>query len=315
MNKYIDYFKESFNLEFIINDENSKIIHKESTTTLAEKESNRVIFYLKRFNENNFINRYTSLKKISIPYNFDYEKILIKNYKITYFSIISGLLNLNENEIEEIKIVNYKNKLAIINKTIEIGTDKFEELIGVSKEIYNKGNSSKSSMVNYLINLNIINFKGKPKRTTTYYNSDDFDFQINKLNLNNKSSKKDFEKYLSKKDIQSLQKLTDKLIKLEVFEPEFIKGLDAYFIKQKLQEIISLGREILSLKSEDISTEKAKEIAKKIKDGGNIRQLESFWQLYFEKYLLHLIFSYRELFPKFQFKIDAERKYPDFFRN
>src|SRR5690606_18269027 len=116
---------------------------------------------------------------------------------------------------------------------------------------------------------------------------------------------KEFVKYLNESDIKSLQKLSEKLIKLEVFEPDFIKGLDNYFIKQKLQEIISLGREILDLKSDDIKTTTAKKVSKKISPDKEIKQLESFWQVYFQKYLLHLIFSYRELFPKIKFSVDS----------
>lgn len=314
MNRYLDYLKDSFELEFQINDENSRIIHTETNTIIAEKDGNRIIFNLYKFNndDNTFSFKYKFLKRVSIPSDFDYQKILINRYKITYYSIISGLLNFNENEIEEIKIVNYKNRLKTDDKIIEIGTDKLTELKDASKKINDKGNSTKSSMVSYLINSQLSNFNGIPKKSTTYYNPDDFAFQTTKLNIDNKTNKKDFEKYLSEKDIKALQKLTDKLIKLEVFEPDFIKGLDEYFIKQKLQEIINLGREILSLKSDDITTAKAKEISSKLKEKGQIKQLESFWQIYFEKYLLHLIFSYRELFPKVKFEVDSEKKYPDF---
>ncbi|MEN2436821.1 Shedu anti-phage system protein SduA domain-containing protein [Weeksellaceae bacterium A-14] len=314
MEKYFDYLNENLELNFKINDDNSQVLHTESETIFIEKDSNKIVFHLLNYNEESqeFIPRYKNIKRIRIPSNFDFTKILGNKYRINFYTIISRLLNFEENDIEEINVVNYKNRLKIENQKIEIGTDKLESLYETSKEINDKGNSSRNSLINFLINTQTSNFNGAPKKNTTYYNSGDFAFQTRRLNIDIKNSKKDFERYLNVTDIKSLQKLTEKLIKLEVFESDFIKVLDNYFIKQKLQEIISLGREILELKSDDIKTIKAQAISSKLRVGEEIKQLESFWQVYFEKYLLHLIFSYRELFPKVKFTIDAEKKYPDF---
>ena len=314
MEEYLDYIESSFELEFHINDENSQVLHTATNTIIVEKDRNRIVFHLYKYNQekSEFEYKYKSLKKISIPSGAEFDKILISRYKVNFYPIISGLLNFDNNHTEELKIVNYKNRLKIENEIVEIGTDKLEDLLKTAKEINGKGNNSRSSLVNFLVNSNTANFNGAPKKNTTYYNAGDFAFQTVRLNSDNKSTKKEFEKYLSELDIKSLQKLTEKFIKLEVFETDFIKGLDDYFIKQKLQEIIALGREILSLKSEDIKTAKAKEISEKLRPKEEIKQLENFWQVYFQKYLLHLIFSYRELYPKVKFTIDAEKKYPDF---
>lgn len=314
MEKYLDYLNENIDLNFKINEDNSQVLHVETGTVLIEKDSSKIVFHLLNYNEETveFIHRYKNIKRIKIPNNFDFTKILGSKYRLNYYSIISRLLNFEDNDIEEINIVNYKSRLKIENHKIEIGTDKLELLYETSKEINDRGNSSRNSLINFLINSQTSNFNGAPKKNTTYYNSGDYAFQTHRLNIENKNSKKDFERYLNTADIKSLQKLTEKLIKLEVYESDFIKGLDNYFIKQKLQEIISLGREILELKSDDIKTLKAQNLSLKLKGGEEIKQLESFWQIYFEKYLLHLIFSYRELFPKVKFTIDAEKKFPDF---
>lgn len=314
MNTYLDYLKESFDLNFIINDDNSKVLHEDTNTRIIEKDGNKIVFYLLSFNqeEDLFFNRYKTLKRVSIPNDYDFKKMFGSKYRINFYSIISRLLNFDGNLTEEIKIVNYKNRLKIDNQLIEIGTDKLEAIYKTVKEINDKGNSSKNSLIGYLINFHTSNFNGIPKKNTTFYNSGDFAFQTLRLNIENKSTKKDFYKYLNENDIKSLQKLTEKLIKLEVFEEDFIKGLDNYFIKQKLQEIISLGREILELKSDEIKTITAQKVSKKLSPDKEIKQLESFWQVYFQKYLLHLIFSYRELYPKIKFTVDSEKKYPDF---
>lgn len=314
MNLYLDYIKESFELDFQINDENSQIIHTESNRIIVEKDGNKIAFYLLSYNleEKIFVNRYKSLQKIVIPNNFDFKMLFGSRFKINLYSIIAKLLNFEGNDTQELRVVNYKNRLTISNRIIEIGTDKLESLYKTAKEINDKGNNSRNSLINYLINSQTANFNGAPKKNITFYNSGDFAFQTFRLNIDNKTTKKDFDKYLIDTDIKSLQKLTEKLIKLEVFDADYIKGLDDYFIKQKLQEIILLGREILDLKSEDIKTVIALKVSKKISPDKEIKQLESFWQFYFQKYLLHLIFSYRELYPKIKFTIDTEKKYPDF---
>ena len=77
---------------------------------------------------------------------------------------------------------------------------------------------------------------------------------------------------------------------IDVFSEDFLRRLDDYFIKVKLIKIISIGKKILDLKSDDVKTEKARKIIKEIGIVGSVKQLETIWQRYFEKYLLYLIF-------------------------
>ena len=118
--------------------------------------------------------------------------------------------------------------------------------------------------------------------------------------------------YLNKNDILDLQEFCGKLIKLGIFEYRFLQGLNEYFIKDRLEEIISLGREILALKSNKLDTIKAKSLIKRISSRKEIKQFENLWQKYFEKYLLYLIYSYQSIHPKIELKVDLEKKYPDF---
>ena len=75
-----------------------------------------------------------------------------------------------------------------------------------------------------------------------------------------------------------------------------------------------IGKEILDLGSGDMTTDKAKKVILKITDDSDdIKQLESLWQKFFEKYLLYLVFSYKKIYPKIEFKdIEGDKKYPDF---
>ena len=91
-----------------------------------------------------------------------------------------------------------------------------------------------------------------------------------------------------------------------------MRRLDDYFIKEKLRDIIALGKEILALGSTDLETVAAKKVISKL-GVQDISQLENLWQQYFVKYLLYLIFSYKKIFPKIELNnIDGDKKYPDF---
>jgi len=94
---------------------------------------------------------------------------------------------------------------------------------------------------------------------------------------------------------------------------EYLKKLDDYFIKEKLEDIIKIGKQILSLKIESVKTKDAKKLIKKI-FGEDIGQLENVWQRYFEKYLLYLFFSYKKIIPKVELKNldNLDKQYPDF---
>jgi hypothetical protein len=134
------------------------------------------------------------------------------------------------------------------------------------------------------------------------------------LNLNTKKKKADFQKYLNEADISSLQDLFSALVGNEVFSSNFLRKLNDYFIREHLKEIIKTGKEIFNLGSTNLKTTKAKKVIGKVaEDKRTVRQLETLWQQYFEKYLLFLIFSYKGIFPKIELlDIEGDKKYPDF---
>ena len=78
-----------------------------------------------------------------------------------------------------------------------------------------------------------------------------------------KKTKKDFQTYLNGDDISSLGMLFEEMIRKEVFDEEYLKKLDDYFIKEKLEDIINIGKQILSLKVESVKTQEAIKLIKK----------------------------------------------------
>ena len=88
--------------------------------------------------------------------------------------------------------------------------------------------------------------------------------------------------------------------------------LNDHFVKERLKDIVNLGREILDIRKDDLHTKKATEVIKRL-GTEKINQLETIWQKYFEKFLLYLIFSYKKIYPKVMLEdIDGDKKYPDF---
>jgi hypothetical protein len=208
-----------------------------------------------------------------------------------------------------------KKVLKKINeKTIQISESEFIKLAADSYEVNKKGKSSKNRLETYLINKLKFKYTNKSPKETTTISKGDFSFMVERFNLKNKTKKKDYEEFLSEDDLKNLQHFTEKLIKDEAFSPDFLRSLDEYFIKEKLKDIILIGREILELGSGDMTTLKAKMVIAKITDDVNsINQLENLWQKFFEKNLLYLVFSYKKIYPKIEFKdVEGDKKYPDF---
>jgi len=181
-------------------------------------------------------------------------------------------------------------------------------------EVYKEGKSSKNRLETYLVNKLKLKYTNKAPKETTTVAKGDFSFMVERFNLKSKNKKKDYEAHLDIEDLKNLEYFTEKLIRDEAFSPDFLRSLDEYFIKEKLKDIILVGREILALGTTDMTTEKARKVIAKITDDGSeIKQLENLWQKYFEKYLLYLVFSYKKIYPKVEFKnIEGEKKYPDF---
>lgn len=236
-------------------------------------------------------------------------------YDISWFDYIKDILCINDT-FTKIKILTTGKKILrrTSEKIIQIPESIFSTISDDSYEVYKNGQSSKNRIETYLKNKLKLKYTKKAPKEVTTIGKGDFSFMVERFNLKNKDKKKDYEKFLDTEDIKNLEYFTEKLIKDEVFSPDFLRTLDEYFIKEKLKDIIAIGRDIISLGTTDMNTEKAKKVIKKITDDGSyIKQLENLWQKYFEKYLLYLVFSYKKIYPKIEFRdIDGDKKYPDF---
>lgn len=236
-------------------------------------------------------------------------------FDIQWFDYLKKILYIDD-KFEKIRITKTGKKILkkTSEKTLQIPELIFTDIISDAYEVYKKGKSSKDRLETFLINkLRFKHSQKVPKDVTTIAKGD-FTFMVERFNLKNKTGKKDYAKFLTDEDIGNLQSFTEKLIKDEVFSADFLRTLDEYFIKEKLKDIITIGRDILSLGSTDMTTEKAKKVISKVTDNkADIKQLETLWQKYFDKYLLYLVFSYKKIYPKVEFKnIEGEKKYPDF---
>lgn len=262
--------------------------------------------------DNKFKFRYTNLKSIVFPNDFDHTKLFIKRLDYSYRRIISSLTSFEDKKVKKIVLTNVEGEFRITNKIFYIGTNIYQKLYSTADRINKRSSSYKTSIQNYLISQEVDNFNGKLKKNTTTFTKGELGFQIKRLNLPTKTKKEDFEKYLDDNDKTNLEEICDKLVRYEVFSADFLRRLDDYFVKEKLKEIIALGREIMALGKADIKSVKAKKVISKIDPGIEIKQLENIWQVYFSKYLLYLIFSYRKIYPKVEFEVEAEKKYTDF---
>jgi len=238
------------------------------------------------------------------------------SYDISWFDYINAIFSIS-GTYTNIKIV--KNGTKVIRrakqKEIIIPEKKYLELMEDSSEVYKKGKSTKNKVETYLTNNLIRKHTTRKIKETTTTNEGDFTFIIKRFNLKNKKKKKDYSKYLNDEDIKNLEMFNEKLIKDEVFSKDFLRRLDDYFIKEKLTDIISLGREILGLGVTNMKSKKAKLIISKVVLDQNekIGQMETLWQRFFERNLLYLIFSYKKIFPKVEMKnVQSDKKYPDF---
>lgn len=235
-------------------------------------------------------------------------------YSISYnYPIFQKILQINERKIIKIKISKTYNSISKKRDVLFIPLNKYLEVKNKSKQIESQGKRSKDGLQRYLINNAILEFLNIKIRPTTTVAKGDFKFFVDRFNLHGKKEKKDFLEILSNEDVDALGEMFMKMVRKEVFPREYLRKLDAYFIKENLEKIIKIGRQILELKSEDIKTLKAIRIAKKIKNIGDIDQMETLWQKYFEEYLLYLIFSYKKIVPKIELRDfkDVENK-PDF---
>lgn len=239
------------------------------------------------------------------------------NYKLSNEGVFKGLVNPKNNKVEKL-IVSDSELDEILyeasGKTLAIPMHKFKEAMAVSQDINKKTGSYAGSVKNYLSNRESVRFSKDAKAATTSFNVGEMKFSVDRLNLPAKRNKASLGKYLGLEDISSLEALVDKMLRLEMFSEDFIRKINDYFIKEKLQDIVAIGREILALGTTDLTTIKAQQVTQKVGYSFSGKgSLEALWQEFFRKYLLFLIFSYKKIFPKIELNdVDGDKKYPDF---
>lgn len=303
INEREEYIKIANTEEYILKKDQDFFIikfydYQQSSNSLLARENYITLNIHKNLNVLDFINYWANEDRNTFGYNFNGINIFKK--------IISGVSNIKVSS-------EYRNEIQIRGVSLLIKPEKLNELQNESNLINKKVSSSKFSLLNYLVNQAKFTFLNKRTKRTTSSVKGDFEFLIHRFNLMTKNEKKDFLNYLSEDDVNSLGLLFDGMIKKEVFNKDYLKKLDEYFIKEKLDKIIKNGKEILLLKKDDINSQEAKELIRRLFND-NIGQLETVWQRFFENYLLYLFFSYKKIIPKVELKDldNLDKKYPDF---
>ena len=260
-----------------------------------------------------FESSYNHLERIEFSTDFALENILTNNLKLRHYSKLNEVFDFNQNRINCLEITEDVDNYEVANNVIQINPNSITEIIETYNTIYDDSRAYQNKFVLYKSREFQRNYFGIEKEKKTLTSKGEFTFIVDRFNLSTKKTKADFIKYLNENDIVSIQDLSLKMIKKEIFGNDFLTKLNDYFIKARLEDIIKLGRQIISLKSPDIKTQKARKVIKKVEsDGRKIKQLESVWQKYFENFLSFLIFSYREIYPKIELNVDLKKKYPDF---
>lgn len=256
------------------------------------------------------------LAEIVFPINFNIRHLLYFNrrgkYQLSFERQFKNIINPLGRNISVIKIKDSYSKLKFYKNILMLPTSVFESAMRDAQFIYRKSKSYKTSTENYLSNIKSQDYSNNVRKRRTYIEKGEFNFLVDRLYLKSKRNKKDFLKYLNEGDISSAEELITELLKHDVLSEDFLRRLNDYFIRERLKDIISLGKEILSLGVSNLSTVSAQKVINKL-GSGSITQLETLWQKYFEKNLLYLIFTYKKIFPKVKLtNIDGDKKYPDF---
>lgn len=302
-----------------LNFENGISIQDSDTSILSSENGLATFHFTQRkvsdSGEITFVDLYSNLKSIHFPIDFPLENVLTRDLKLKFYTQLNDIFNFNSKSISNILIDNGTDTFEIQEHEhrILISPETLNEILDSYSGIYDESKSYSKKFVTYKSNEFQRSYFGIEKEKKTLSNKGEFSFLVDRFNLPTKRKRADFEKYLNENDILSLQDLSLKLIQKEVFGNDFLIKLNDYFIKAKLEDIIKLGREILSLKSPSINTIAARKTIKKVEsDGRRIKQLESVWQKYFENFLSFLIFSYQNLYPKIELNVNLKKKYPDF---
>ncbi len=301
--------------ELILDEEKQRIkIPNGEILNLKNKEYS-LVFYWYSEQDAKYSKR-DKYSEITFPQDFDIRHFLIfkrsGSYKLKNEQIFRDILNPLSKETRKIKVSNEYKILRFYKKTLILPTETFASAMREASLISKKGNSYRKSTEHYLSNLRSRDYSKNVRKQTTYLEKGEFNFLIDRLYLNSKKGKKDFLRFLGNEDITSIEELITQLLRYEVLSEDFMRMLNDYFIREKLKDIIILGKSILDLNSTNLQTVVAKEIITKL-GLTNVSQLETLWQKYFEKNLLYLIFTYKKVFPKIELKdVEGDKKYPDF---
>jgi hypothetical protein len=317
----LDKFSQLAFPNIVVDEENENVYVKREGNDiyiLETLEDERVISFYSYNEDDKAFNLRSDISSIRFDKDFDISQIISvreRSYKVSFGWQIKSALNIDS----EIKTVLLKSRYRVKRtdnrkKAFLISTDKYLEVFNDVVRIERIAKSYRSSTERYLLNELKLTHAHHKVGDTTSISKGEFEFLVHKLNLRTKRKKADLDKYLNTDDKSSLQSLFTALIRHSFFDPDFLRRLNNYFIKENLKDIIELGEKILNLGSSNLDTEKAKQVVNTVANRGKaIKKLEELWQVYFEKYLLFLIFSYREIYPKVELTdIEGDKKYPDF---
>ena len=292
-----------------------KITCPQGSILFAEKSDYRLKILSYSFQTRQYSERGT-YSEIVFPKNFNIREYLLfkynGNYKLKSEKQFKKIASPFHRNVKKIKLVRGDNKKGLYNGTLLLSIGIFKNIMKDAENVQNKSYSYQGSAENYLSNIAASKYNRVVRNRTTYVEKGEFQFLVDRLNLRTKKDKRDFQKYLDSNDLKSLETLINELFKKEALSTDFMRRLDDYFIKEKLRDIIALGKDIIKLGTTNLETESAKKIVSQLGEG-QITQLEALWQKYFQKYLLYLIFSYKKIFPKVELNnIEGDKKYPDF---
>lgn len=253
---------------------------------------------------------------VSFPTNFDITKYLSfrmnGNYNFICPSAFKTIVNPLGKTVTKIRISEKSSEIRFYKSTLIIPTNIFRNAIRDAKKAFNIASAYKNSTQNYLSNQYSRKYNSQVRKGTTYLKAGEIKFLVDRYYLKNKRKTSDFTKFINGRDVNALEELVIQFLRNKVFSNKFIRVLDEFFIKEKLAQIINIGREIISLRSPRMDTQTARDVVLLISDE-HIGQLEGLWQKYFENYLLYLIFTYKQIFPKVELKnIQGGKRYPDF---
>ncbi len=260
--------------------------------------------------------KYETKSRPQIIFNKDFdlaEILYIKptSYDISRYYLFKSIFA-DFGSLDKIKIDESFIEIDAIKGVLNISPEKIFKIISDLDDISQKIKNYQNSLTLYFTNkIHNKHLKRQIENVTTTRKGF-FEIAVDRFNLPKKKSKKDYEKFLSEEDISALALLSEHMIKNEIFSRDYLRILDEYFIKEKLKKIIELGKNILSLKTPRVTSKFARGLIKEVSDG-DIGQLETLWQKYFEKNLLYLVFSYKKIYPKIELTdIDSDKKSPDF---